>query len=357
MSRGGKLLWWVIAITLLTLPACSEPDAEQKTEIDLGEILPPSLHHYHVQRLDQSPEETRQWLVLYKYDLTDQFSPIAGVVYRADRGGINQPPVLFPYPLRPPDRDYLGTDNVEVAPLDVLTAKAGAELVVVNKDSDGFVTEAAIFYWHDPLPEESWRPHSLEDRYYQCMGFFRVDGSIEIEKDKVTVKEWARDRSQLALVRQYSPDESGSYLTAGATLKAADSSYIDFAFGQTLTVLDSPYPEKIVLAFYGALGDPAADLTAYLSDNGKKLLDTGLLGYGCEWGPSQIADALVQEITYYPGVEAQTPQQDAQQALVELRVQCRSKTGERMAQGVQTGWFLVREKGKWKMDQIYRPNR
>jgi hypothetical protein len=357
MSKGSKLLCWTIAIALLALPACQREDPERKTEINLGEILPQSLRSYDVQRLDQSPEETRQWLVLYEYDLagTSEFSPIAGVVYRADRGGINEPPVLFPYPLRPPDRDYLGTDTVQVTRRDVLTAKAGAELVVVNKNSDGFVTEAAIFYWHDPLGDEPWRPHSLEERYYQCMGFFRVNGQIKIEKDRAVVEEWARDRSQLALVHAYTPNETGSYLAEGATLHAPASSYIDFAFGQTGTVLDSPYPEKIVLAFYNGLGEPTTDLTAYLSENGQTLLDFGLVGYGCDWPPNQVANALVQEITYYPGVEAQTPQEQAQQALVELRVQCRSKTGETMLQGVQTGWFLVREKGQWKMDQVYRP--
>ena len=355
MSCGGKLLWLAIAIALLVLPACRARDLTAKTEIDLKSILPPSLQAIDVQRLDPVTGIESQWLVLYKYDVTTLFSPIAGVVYRADRGGANQPPAIFPYPLRLPDRDFLGTGSVTVTPRDVLSAQPGVELVAENRNSDGFVTEVAIFRWHDPFADEVWRAHNLEERYYECMGFFRTNGQVIVGLDQVTVEDLVGDRSQLARFHTYKPDENGSYLPDGVTLKSAASSHIDFAFGLSGTVLDSPYPEKIVLAFYKTLGGPTEHLEAYLSEDAQKLLSSGLQGYGCDWAPSKVSRASVHEITYFPGIESQA-KEEARQSLVELKVRCWSETGEEMSHDVHVGWFLKRERGHWKMDQIYRPS-
>lgn len=358
MSRDSAVLWLAvaIAITSLVLPACRGRDSAAKEEIDLRTILPDSLQAVQIHRLDPGAGPKRQWLVLYRYDVTDRFSPIAGVVYRADRGGSNRPPVIFPYPLLVPGRDYLGSESVSVRVADVLSKQAGAELVVENRNASNFVTEVAIFRWHDPLPEEVWRDHDPNERYYECMGFFRTNGEIMVTKDRVVVKELAGDRSQLARFYEYKPDESGSYLIGGIHLKAAEESRIDFAFGQTGTVLDSPYPEKIVLALYNTLGKPDANLNLFLSANGQKLLEAGLPGYGCDpWLPERVEKATVHEIKYFPGIESQAKEEEAQQSLVELKVLCQSKQGGTMSQDAHVGWFLKRETGKWKMDQIYRP--
>ncbi|MFZ5918604.1 MAG: hypothetical protein ACOYZ7_16845 [Chloroflexota bacterium] len=355
MRHGGRLLGLTLALAAMLLSACGRRDLTAQTEIDLAQILPASLRAKSIQRLDPAAGITRQWLVLYEYDFTGEFSPIAGVVYRADRGGSNRPPVVYPYPLQLPDRDYLGTDQVTVEPRDVLTAQPGAELVVENRNAAGFVTEAAIFRWHDPFADEVWRDHNLEERYYECMGFFRSNGQVTVGSDLVTVEEWVGDRSQLARIHTYKPDERGSYLVDGITVRAAERSYINFAFGQSTDILASPYPEKIVLAFYNALGGPTEALKPYLSQAGQELLGAGLVGYGCVWPPSQVARASVYEISYYPGVETQARQDEARRALVELKVQCWSRTGQAMPEEAHVGWFLVREKGNWRMDQVYRP--
>jgi len=355
MSRGGRLLWLVMAMTVLLLPACRARNLATGENIDLKTILPPSLEAVDVQRLDPLAGPGRQWLVLYKYDLTPRFSPIAGVVYRADRGGSNQPPVIFPYRLLLPDRDYLGSDDVSVSPRDVLAAQPGVELVAENRNADEFVTEAAIFRWHDPFPNEVWREPE-DERYYECMGFFRAS-KVEVGQDQVITQELVGDRSQLARYYLYRPDARGSYLIGGVELAVAQDSWIDFAFGQAGNVFDSPYPEKIVLAFYKALGGPMDSLRAFLSEDGKKLLDAGLPGYGCDWSPGQVAGATVHELGYFPGVESQAAEEEARQSLVELKVRCRAKSGGTMSQPKLVGWFLKREGGQWKMDQIYQPNR
>ncbi len=356
VSGGNRVLWLAIAIALLALPACESEDPALMEEVDLRAILPDSLQAVDVQRLDPNAGPERQWLVLYRYDVTEKFSPIAGVVYRADRGGNNQPPVIYPYPLRVPGRDYLGTENVSAQMADVLSKRPGLELVVTNKNASNLVTEAAIFSWRDLFPDGRWREHNSNERFYECMGFFRASGEVIVTQDRVIVKELAGDRSQLARLYAYTPDENGSYLVDGVQLKIAEESRIGFAFGQTSAVLDSPYPEKVVLAFYNALGNPDVDLRSFLSTNGQTLLESDLPGYGCDpWSPNQVARATVHEIKYFTSVESQTENGEAQQSLVELQVRCKPKQEDTLTPYTQVGWFLIREAGKWKMDRIYRP--
>ena len=98
MSRGNWVLWLAIVTTLLVLPACQDQDTEAIEEIDLKTILPDSLQTVEIHRLDPYAGAERQWLVLYRYDVTDKFSPIAGAVYRADRGPATNHPSSFLIP-------------------------------------------------------------------------------------------------------------------------------------------------------------------------------------------------------------------------------------------------------------------
>lgn len=360
MLRGSRVLGLVMTMAVLMLSACRARDlvvnrardlVVRDEIVDLKDILPDTLQAVHVQRLTPGDSAEQEWLVLYRYDLTDRFSPIAGVVYRAGRGGINQPPIIFPYPLRLPDRDYLGAGAVLVRQADVIKVWPGQELVVENRNADGVVTEASIFRWHDSHPTETWRDPE-DERYYECMGFFRTDGGVEVREDEVVVKRLVGDRSQLARYFNYRPDERGSYLNVDGQPRSV---WIDFAFGQSGQVLDSPYPEKIVLAFYKALGNPTADLKSFFSTDGELLLNAGLPGYGCTWPPDQVGGVTILEISYFPEMESQVVDQEVQQALVELKVQCQSKEGKTMQERAHVGWFLRREAGQWKMDQVYQP--
>jgi hypothetical protein len=347
MSRGSRLLGLVIAIVVLALTACQKQEPLLKKEIDLGEILPPSLQVYSIQRLDAGvghPSE-QLWLVLYRYDIADHFNPIAGVIYRADRGGKNRPRIIYPYPLQLPDRDYLGTGTVTVQTGDFLSAWSDSpELLVENESTDSIITEAAIFRWHDPFPDETWRT-------------LRADGGVTVNRDEVIVAKLQGDRSQLARFYSYEPDERGSYLVIGAQLQSAKDSWIDFAFGPVAAekVLDSPYPEKIVLAFHNALGGSRDALEPFLSEEGKRQLAMGLPGYGCDWPLEQVEQVTIHQISYYPGVEAQAEGEE-RQSLVELRLRCESRLPGTPPRDRQVGWLLKREGGQWKMDQLYTPS-
>jgi hypothetical protein len=61
----------------------------------------------------------------------------------------------------------------------------------------------------------------------------------------------ANDRSQLARVNVYKPDSRlGGYLDEAQQLVHPVSSCIDFAYGMPEDLVQSPYPEKIAMAFH-----------------------------------------------------------------------------------------------------------
>ena len=357
------MLWLALAIVVLLLPACRRGGAAVSPQISLNldQIFPPSLKAIQVQRLDDPVAgDPPQWLVLYEYDIYEgaiqKFSPIAGVVYRADRGISNHPPVIYPYPLRLPDRDYLGTGEVVVKAADVLSAWDGPEVVVENKNTDGFVTEAAVFFWNDPYPAETWHDPEYH-RAYVCLGFFRADGGVEVKYDEAIITRLQGDRSQLARFHKYKPDNEGSYFISGAQLRPSVDSWIGFAFGAIPAdkVIDSPYPEKIVMAFYDAVGGPTDILKPFLSIDAQNKLDRGLLEFGCDRSPGEVGKVTVRQISYFPGIEAQTKEEEARQSLVELKIRCEPKAGGTASGDISVGWFLKRESGQWKMDRFYRP--
>ncbi len=70
----------------------------------IPENLTKSLNVVSVARHDTDGDEFNEWVVFYQFDLQPGNSPIKGVIYDNDRGN---PPVIFPYELRAPGRDYL----------------------------------------------------------------------------------------------------------------------------------------------------------------------------------------------------------------------------------------------------------
>jgi len=63
----------------------------------------------------------------------------------------------------------------------------------------------------------------------------------------------------------------------------------------------------------------------------------------------------VRQISYFPGIEAQTKEEEARQSLVELKIRCEPQAGGTVSGDVSVGWFLKREGGQWKMDRFYKP--
>jgi hypothetical protein len=67
----------------------------------IPERLADNMEVISVLRSDTDGDNFEEWVVFYRYDLQTGNGPIRAAVYDTDRGN---PPVVFPYPLRPPDR-------------------------------------------------------------------------------------------------------------------------------------------------------------------------------------------------------------------------------------------------------------
>ena len=275
--------------------------------VDFFSLLPKD--RYTVQEVDYQDTDgdgQQEWVVFYRFDLTDGRSPYAGAVYDYDRG---DPPVIFPYRLLPPDRDYLSESIVSLKLEDLV--KLGEAKPIPEVFVYGGGTDLTIFR-HVPnsLP---WEFPRDEPRRYQVIGSFRGDGvGFNLSSKTVTVLDRAGyDRSQLAVQTVYSLDEArGTYMSAAdpKQLGAPASSQVVFAFGMPADILDTPYPEKLVLGFYQALAKKQSS-TIKPEDflTGQALIEYGrgnLLYFGFPDVSGDVTQVKITRLSYAPQTEA-----------------------------------------------------
>ncbi len=335
-------LFSIICLTGLLLTACN-PVKREDPRLDFTTILPEELRAKEVVRLDTDNDGHQEWVLFYQYDVIEgetgrQFSPIAAVVYNADAPkGIKRPPVIQPYPLQPPGESYLGEHQCQARMADVITQNDGLEVVIESLDASGLTTAAALFTWRGDEEAGAGSPG------YKCLGFFRANGGVKVGKDQVATQERSEERSQLAIRRIYQP-HNGSYLDQNDQLRPPLESSVEFAFGKPKDVLNSPYPEKIVLAFYKDINTDIA--LEYLSEAARQRLERGELDLGSPWPRKSIDRALVRTLRYLP------PSPGSSETQVSIRVSFKSGTEESAI--AELVWFLVQEKGLWKMDRSVR---
>ena len=280
--------------------------------VDFRTLLPNPDHArdmkiYHV---DTDGDNNSEWVVFYRFELSDGRRPYAGVVYDYDRGN---PPVLFPYRLIPPHRDYLGEEGVNLELMDVVSqselADRPAMELLVSGFSGGLRTDLTIFrHVRNSLEWEA--PRDVPPRY-PVIGAFRGDGGVRFDPatKRVTVTDRYLERSQLAVQFVYELDEErGTYMSQSdpAQLKPPISQRVTFAFGMPPDILDTPYPEKLVLGFYEMLGrsSPTPNPREFLTGQALLEYDRGNFAYfGLSTAPGAITDLRVTSLQYYPEAE------------------------------------------------------
>jgi hypothetical protein len=346
--------------------------------IDLYTVLP-QQHKVKVQSVsydDVDGDGLNEWIVFYQFDLADGRSPTAGAVYDADRG---DPPAIFPYRLVPPDRDYLSEGGVYYQLSDIVNVgetRPIPELLVYGA-SGGEVTDLTIFRLiPNSLPWESPRD---EPRRYQPVGAFRGDGGVTYDPaaKTVTVISRAYDRSQLAVKTVYALDEArATYMSLfdPRQLAAPVSSRVAFAFGMPADILDSPYPEKLLLGFYTMSGESQPAVAPRMFLAGEALLkynqnDLAYFGFGNVSGVSwpAVSDMNVTELKYAPQVETASPSagtpcpEPCIQPGPEARYLIASVTFDARVAGTAlrtpapVSWVMVLTNGKWKIDRHPAP--
>lgn len=379
MVTGMFIVLLALTLVALLLIAITDIDVEPfirraaviqtgNRVVDFFTLLPKQYRVEEVDYENTDDDAEKEWVVFYQFDLADGRSPYAGVIYDFDRGA---PPALFPYRLVPPDRDYLSESAIHLDLEDIV--KVGetrsmpelfvyGEVRVPNEFGGKLSTDLTIFR-HVPntLP---WEPPKDDPRRYQVIGSFRGDGGIEFNRDDrtVTVRNRAGyDRSQLAVETVYALDEGrGTYMSATnpEQLGAPISSQVIFAFGMPENILDTPYPEKLVLGFYKMLAEkqPLVDPREFLTGQALVMYDQNRLDYfGLGNTADDVTDVKIVQLSYVPEVEefdaaktvlGEEPRFLTVSVAFEAQV---GKTTTRTPAPIQ--WVTTMVNGKWKIDR------
>lgn len=224
----------------------------------------------NVVREDTDADGFQEWVVFYLFDKRARNSPIHGAVYDNDRGN---PPVIFPYQLQAPDRNYLSEQQVfgpSLTVQDVAADQNGRDGANVPEIIVQGGYELSIFRFKEN--SDPWSFPTDSPARYQPIGFFRGNGGVTINLNQgvaaygqVTVIDRnGFERSQLAVRSVYGlvtgPDGNQTYLdpipplggVGGPRLAAPILSTVDFEPAPPDEIFNTPFPEKVVLGFYAA---------------------------------------------------------------------------------------------------------
>jgi len=352
MRQGSKSPLLVVAVLLCLLAAC-EPNSGAgnpgEKYLDFAEIMPDEWQYVDTYPLDTNRDGKLEWVVLYRFDLSDEDalcnSPIAGVVYQPNE---RKPPCIIPYELYPqgdPDRYYLCEHECSVVMEDVLSGLTGLELLVRDQRDDQMV-RLSIFYWKQDKEE------------YQARGHF-FGNRIIVALDTVTVDQRLPGRAQLVMQCTYLPRENKNktYYEEGGQgiLVQPDRCELIFCQGEPQDVALSPYPEKIVLAFYNHYTDGDEGVSKYFTATGwEQLGHCAANRCGCTAARGEIEDVWVTRLQPLSETSSITPSHQCEdcgpdRAVVHSAVICKHRRGAEDAETIVL-WHLVREGDPWKLD-------
>jgi len=338
--------------------------------VDFYAIFPSQNRVEQVDYVDTDGDGQKEWVVFYQFDLTDGRSPYAGTVYDYDRG---DPPVVFPYQLLPPDRNFLSEGVVRLELFDVVKvgeAQPEPELIVYGEvpspvEAGGTIaTDLNIFR---QIPNSfAWELPRDEPRRYQVIGAFRGDGGVTFNSNTKNVTVLNRedyDRSEIAVNSVYALDENrGTYMSVAdpQQLSAPISSEVVFAYGMPPDVLDTPYPEKLVLGFYETL--PKKEITALPRDflTGEALIqydnnNLKYFGFGDVSGNwTDVEEMTVTQLSYAPDTERIDPSvtyMGTDPRLLTAGVAFVAKVGRaNISTPEPIQWVTTVVNGKWRID-------
>ncbi len=342
--------------------------------VDFYKIFPPHNRVEQVDYVDTDGDDQKEWVVFYQFDLTDGRSPYAGTVYDYDRG---DPPVVFPYQLLPTDRDYLSEGVVRLELMDFVNVGAAQpepELLVYgevpsSEKAGGTITTDLNIFRQIPNSFE-WELPRDEPRRYQVIGSFRGDGGVTFDLNTKNVTVLNRedyDRSEIAVNSVYALDENrGTYMSVADPLQlsAPISSEVIFAYGMPPDVLDTPYPEKLVLGFYEMLPEkePTVPPRDFLTGEALIQYDNNNLkyfGFGDVSGNwTDVEEVTVTQLSYAPDTEQIDPSvtylgTDPRLLAVSIAFEAKvGRTNTRTPEPVQ--WVTAVVNGKWRIDHRLR---
>jgi hypothetical protein len=370
-----------VAIVLISgiglLQGCKQKETYK--ELDFQFALPDSWKVVTVERLDTDRDGDNEWVLLYTFDHLDdkKFVPVRCAIYDIAH---REPklPVIYPYHLQAPGWTYVGegASRTSVSLQDVVTTIPGKEntpdapeVVVQSKSGDGLVDRVSIYHWQDNVPSDLRKrtdPHEILDipheseasgEWYQCIGMFEGTIKVELTVDKVIVWDSTNDRSQLARVSTYEPKQGSvrGYLNADHQLIPPASTCLDFGYGMPDDITESPYPEKIVLAFQKSYASRPDFALRLMTPEAKKkwlLRSQPWIQSACvkriRYGPPAQARSEVQ--SYSAAEEQPTKQTPVQEKPIETSIQTQIMYGSDYQKGpVEITWIMTQVDNAWKI--------
>lgn len=314
----------MILLLVLFVTGCGSTPIAGTGQIRFREIFDSQeLSIENTQRLNLDHDSDNEWMVLYRYDETQNGwgnTPVQGIVYDA---APCEPPLIHNLLLPFPNNDYLGEgrNNVDgrmiVSDLDRLKTsdpnEAPNELLIYDR---GPVETLSIYRLNDQEQNPCKGPDP-DKRKFNLHGFFRANGFIDWEEptdtEPLTIRTYERtsyERSQLAIRSTYKPisntstNHNETFIVPGTerTIAPIERS-IDFLYGQPASPQDSPYPEKSVAAFYLSLGQDNERARSFLHNPpDEATFEDTSEKWGLEIPPSQIQKVLIYSITYEPDI-------------------------------------------------------
>jgi hypothetical protein len=211
-------------------------------------------------------------VVFYEFDVRGSANPVQLTIYDSDRG---VPPVIFPYNLITPAGNYLGEDAtlIEFSLTEIAPNRDGLDLKeIVIKGKPGRLSIFAYNSEYDRAVEPTELPANVPVRYHS-IGYFEGD-KVNLAADSsgkpVTVNQrYAEARSQLAERSIYKLNQDTVQVTyyqpcnldqvETCVLQEPVMKTVDFYDGMPNDILQTRYPENIVLAFYASTCGRADD--------------------------------------------------------------------------------------------------
>jgi len=334
----------VLVLLVGMVSACTEDGTEEppaKT-ISLPDDVLQDKAVLDVLREDTDTDADKEWVVFYRFDRVNETGPVAALIYDVVVDLGLDLPIVYPYKLRIPQENYLAQVQPKVALIDLINEPAGVtprKELLFHTDN-----ELAFFEVERNLVNQAADDPPL----YRCVGFFRSADGVKYNEGNHEVEVTSRtayERSQLVARRYYQPGEGG-YFAAGTTnLLPPTGSKVDFPSGIPEDILDTPYPEKIVLAFYQTFGQSGDGpvIIDYLTAPAADQFMKGTLRYGWSHPLEKLKLAVVKELRYYATEDA------SQAAVVVVQVVFHNTEGEKSSL-IEVRWTLKRVDNQWKMD-------
>jgi hypothetical protein len=213
---------------------------------------------------------------------------------------------------------------------DVLSGLAGTELVVRDR-CNGETTRLSIFHW------------DANEGKYVPKGHFSGN-QIQVETNKVTVSQRLPHRAQLALKQVYQSNDNKTYYQPGdlGILVMSGEYELTFYKAEPKDPMRSPYPEKIVLAFYNHYTE-GRRVSGYFTREGWRELEECAPGRcGCASARDEISYVRVTELHCDEDISAD-------RITVDSHVICERQDGTSEDEAF-VRWDLVQQDGRWRLN-------